>query len=76
MSVVTTKRCAGSWIPSHIGIRDNPMVDQQAQTSLSLDPTYFNIPVSNFKPLHLSISISWVNDKLRGITSLEIHFLG
>ena len=37
-------------IPSHIGILGNEMVDQQAKTSLSLEPTSFKIPFSNFKP--------------------------
>ena len=38
------------WIPSHIGIQGNEMVDQQAKTLLSLEPTSFKIPFSNFKP--------------------------
>ena len=38
------------WIPSHIGIQGNGMVDEQAKTSLSLEPTSFKIPFSNFKP--------------------------
>ena len=38
------------WIPSHIGIQGNEMVDKQAKTSLSLEPTSFKIPLSNFKP--------------------------
>ena len=29
------------WIPSHIGILGNEMVDQQAKTSLSLEPPPF-----------------------------------
>ena len=29
------------WIPSHMGILGNGMVDQQAKTSLSLEPTSF-----------------------------------
>ena len=37
------------WIPSHKGILLNEMVDQQAKTSLSLEPTSFKIPFSNFK---------------------------
>ena len=37
------------WIPSHIGILRNEMVDKQAKTSLSLEPTSFKIPFSNFK---------------------------
>ena len=37
-------------IPSHIGILWNELVDQQAKTSLSLEPTSFKIPFSNFKP--------------------------
>ena len=36
------------WIPSHIGIQGNEMLDQQAKSSLSLEPTSFNIPFSNF----------------------------
>ena len=38
------------WIPSHIGIQRNEMVDKQAKTSLSLEPISFKIPFSNFKP--------------------------
>ena len=38
------------WIPSHIGIQGSEMVDKQAKTSLSLEPTSFKIPFSNFKP--------------------------
>ena len=38
------------WIPSHIGIQGNEMVDQQAKTSLLLEPASFKIPFSNFKP--------------------------
>ena len=37
-------------VPSHVGILGNKIVDQQAKTSLSLGPTFFNIPFSNFKP--------------------------
>ena len=36
------------WIPSHIGILGNEMVNQQAKTSLSLEPTSFKIPFSIF----------------------------
>ena len=38
------------WISSHIGIQGNEMVDKQAKTSLSLEPTSFKISFSNFKP--------------------------
>ena len=38
------------WIPSHIGIQGNEMVDQQAKTSLLLEPTSLKVPFSNFKP--------------------------
>ena len=38
------------WIPSHIGIQDNEMVDKQAKTSLSLESSSFKISFSNFKP--------------------------
>ena len=38
------------WIPSHIGIQGNEKVYKQAKTSLSLEPTSFKIPFSNFKP--------------------------
>ena len=33
-----------------IGIQGNEMVDQHAKASLSLEPTSFKIPFSNFKP--------------------------
>ena len=38
------------WIPGHIGIQGNEMVDKQAKTSLSLEPTSFKVQFSNFKP--------------------------
>ena len=38
------------WIPRHIGIQRNAMVDKQGKTSLSLQPTSFKISFSNFKP--------------------------
>ena len=38
------------WIPSHIGIQGNEMVDKQTKTSLSLEPTSFKSSFSNFKP--------------------------
>ena len=38
------------WIPSNIGIQGNEMVDKQAKTSLSLEPTSFKISFSTFKP--------------------------
>ena len=38
------------WIPSHRGIQGNEMVDKQAKTSLSLEPTSFKILFSHFKP--------------------------
>ena len=49
------------------------MVDKQAKTSLSLEPTSFKISFSNLS--HLSITISWKNGKLRGKIALEINFL-
>ena len=61
------------WIPSHIGIQGNEMVDKQVKTSLSLEPTSFRF---HFLILsHLSINISWKNGKRHGITALEINFL-
>ena len=45
-----TSKIALCWIPSHIGIQGNEMVDKQAKTSLSLEPTSFKILFSNFKP--------------------------
>ena len=50
------------------------MVDQQAKTSLSLEPTSLKIPFSNFKP-SINKYISWINGKLHGITALEINLL-
>ena len=66
------KEIALCWIPSHISIQGNEMLDKQAKTSLSLEPASFKIPFSNFKP---SINISWKNGKLHGITALVINFL-
>ena len=57
--LLANKEIVLCWIPSHIDIQGNEMVDQQAKSSLSL----------------LSINISWKNGKLHGITTLEINFL-
>ena len=67
------KEIALFWIPSHIGIQGNEMVDKQAKTSLSLEPTSFkfHFPILS----HLSINISWKNGKLHGITALVINYL-
>ena len=61
------KEIALFWIPSHIGIQGNEMVDKQAKTSLSLEPTSFKIPFLNFKPsinkyilCTISLAISYV----------------
>ena len=48
--LLVNKEIVHCWIPSHIGILGNEMVDQQAKTSLSLEPLSVNIPFSNFKP--------------------------
>ena len=48
--LLANKEIVLCWIPSHIGIQGNEMVDKQAKTSLSLEPTSFKIPFSNFKP--------------------------
>ena len=48
--LLTNKEIVLCWIPSHIGIQGNETVDQQAKSSLSLEPTSFKIPFSNFKP--------------------------
>ena len=48
--LLANKEIVLCWIPSHIVILRNEMVDQQAETSLSLEPTSFKIPFSNFKP--------------------------
>ena len=48
--LLASKEIVLCWIPSHIGILGNEMVDQQVKTSLSLEPTSFKIPFSNFKP--------------------------
>ena len=46
--LLANKEIVLCWIPSHIGIQGNEMVDQQAKLSLSLEPTSFKIPFSNF----------------------------
>ena len=71
--LLTNKEIVLCWIPSHIGIQGNEMVDKQAKTSLSLDPTSIKIPFSNLS--RLSINISWINGKFHGITALEVNFL-
>ena len=71
--LLANKEIVLCWIPSHIDIQGNEMADKQAKTSLSLEPTSFKIPFSNLN--HLSISISWINGKLHGITAWEINFL-
>ena len=48
--LLTYKETVLCWIHSHIGIQGNEMVDKQAKTSLSLEPTSFKISFSNFKP--------------------------
>ena len=48
------------------------MVDKQAKTSLSLEPTSFKISFSNFKP---SINKYILEEWQPGITALEINFL-
>ena len=48
--LLANKEIVLCWILSNIGIMGNEMVDQQAKTSLSLEPTSFKIPFSNFKP--------------------------
>ena len=48
--LLANKEIVLCWIPSHIGIQGNEIVDRQAKTSLSLEPTSFKIPFSNFKP--------------------------
>ena len=48
--LLANKEIVLCWIPSHIGIQGNEMVDQQAKTSLSLEPAFFKIPFPNFKP--------------------------
>ena len=61
------------WIPSHIGIQGNEMVDKQAKTSLSLEPTSFKISFSNFKPsINKYILEEW---QPSWNTSIGINFL-
>ena len=49
------------------------MVDKQAKTPLSLEPTSFKIPFSNFKPSINKYILEF--DKLHGITALVLNFL-
>ena len=48
--LLANKEIVLCWIPSHIGIKGNEMVDKQAKTSRALEPASFKIPFSNFKP--------------------------
>ena len=41
--LLANKEIVFCWIPSHIGIQGNEMVDKQAKTSLSLEPTSYKI---------------------------------
>ena len=71
--ILAYKEIVLCWIPSHICIQRNEMVDKQAKTSLSLEPISFKISFSNFKPsLNKYIldqsQFSWNN-------SMEINFL-
>ena len=50
VKILAHKEIVLCWIPSHIGIQGNEMVDKQAKTSLSFEPTAFKISFSNFKP--------------------------
>ena len=50
LELLANKEIVLCWIPSHIGIQGNDMVDKQAKTSLALEPNSFKIPFSNFKP--------------------------
>ena len=71
--LLANKEIVLCWIPSHIGILGKEIVDQQAKTSLSLEPTSFKF---HFQILsHLSINITWINGTFHGITALEINFL-
>ena len=72
--LLANKEIVLCWIPSYIGIQGNEMVDKQAKTSLSLEPTFilrFHFLILN----HLSINIAWKNGNLHGIVALEINFL-
>ena len=71
--LLANKEIVLCWITSHIGIQGNEMVDKQAKTMLSLEPTSLKF---HFQILsHLSINISWINGNFHGITALEINFL-
>ena len=48
--LLANKEIVLCWIPNHTSIQGNEMVEQQAKTSLSLEPTSFKILFSNFKP--------------------------
>ena len=71
--LLVNKESVPCWISSHIGILGNEMVDPQTKPSLSLEPTSFKIPFSNFKP---SINKYTLKEfEFHGITALEINFL-
>ena len=81
MSFQLIKKLFSVWIPSHIGIQGNEMVDKQAKTSLSLEPTSFKISFSNFKPSVIKYILdqwqtSWNNsigNKLLEINQLLVN---
>ncbi|PJE78782.1 Ribonuclease H [invertebrate metagenome] len=39
------------WIPSHVGIKGNELVDRQAKLALNLQQTNIKIPYTDFKPI-------------------------
>ena len=72
--LLTYKEIVFCWIPSHIGIQGNEMVDKQAK-NIAVIRTNFVVRFHFLILSHLSINISWKNGKLHGITALEINFL-
>ena len=58
--LLTNKEIVLCWIPSHIDNQGNEMVDKQAKTLLSLEPTSFKISFSNLKPsINIYILDQW-----------------
>ncbi|RUS76346.1 hypothetical protein EGW08_015876 [Elysia chlorotica] len=67
------KKIVLSWIPSHVGIKGNEIVDELAKIGLELEPTQMQIPASDAKPnIHTFIRENW-KARWNNMTSNKLH---